>query len=152
MAAAKPLPAGYVLVEGYPSVDDYLKLRAASLTPKTPEQASAAIKGSWYGVYIAEEATPTKAVAMGRVVGDGGWYFLIADMVTAPEHQRKGLADVVLKTLLARIKSLAAKGKAYVTLGADPPGRKLYLKNGFTETMPKVMGMGLLIEGEGQGS
>ncbi|TGJ78580.1 hypothetical protein E0Z10_g10180 [Xylaria hypoxylon] len=148
--AANTLPAGYILVEGYPSVEEYLNLRTTCLSPKNAEQANAALKGSWYGVYVAEEAAPTKAVAMGRVVGDGGWYFVIADMMTLPEHQRKGLADVVLKSLLARIKSLAAKGKAYVTLGADPPGRKLYQKNGFKDTMPQVMGMGLLIESDGQ--
>jgi len=67
------LPAGYILVEGYPSVDDYMHLRAASgLTPKNREQTTAAIKGSWYGVYVAEEKEPSRAVAMGRVIGDGG--------------------------------------------------------------------------------
>ncbi|KAI3326193.1 putative GNAT family N-acetyltransferase [Xylariaceae sp. AK1471] len=146
------LAAGYVLVEGYPSIEDYLHLRTASgLSPKTPEQASAAIKGSWHGAYVAEEATPTKAIAMGRVVGDGGWYFLIADMATLPEHQRKGLGDAILKILLAKIKSHAAEGMAYVALGADPPGRKLYLKNGFKETMPEVVGMSLQMEIVGQG-
>ncbi|KAI0535336.1 hypothetical protein GGR58DRAFT_446073 [Xylaria digitata] len=149
--AAHALPAGYILVEGYPSVEEYVNMRTVCLSPKNVEQASAALKGSWYGVYVAEEVAPTKAVAMGRVLGDGGWYFLIADMMTLPEHQRKGLGDVVLKNLLARIKSLAPKGAAYVTLGADPPGRKLYEKNGFKDTMPQVMGMGLRIEGEGQG-
>ncbi|KAI1360375.1 hypothetical protein F5Y08DRAFT_48738 [Xylaria arbuscula] len=149
--AANNLPEGYVLVEGYPSVDDYLSIRERCISPKTVEQATAALSGSWYGVYIAEDSAPTKAVAMGRVVGDGGWYFLIADMMTLPEHQRKGLGDIVVKKLLAEIERRAAKGPAYVTLGADPPGRKLYSKNGFEETMPKVMGMGRLVQGQGQG-
>ncbi|KAI1148228.1 hypothetical protein F4825DRAFT_107237 [Nemania diffusa] len=144
--AASALAAGYVLVEGYPSVEDYLYMRATcKLSLRNADQAAASLKGSWYGVYIAEEATPTKPVAMGRVIGDGGWY-LIADMMTLPEHQRKGLADVVLKDLLARIKLRAAKGRAYVTLCADPPGRKLYQNNGFKDTMPQQMGMGLLID------
>ncbi|KAI1115280.1 acyl-CoA N-acyltransferase [Nemania sp. NC0429] len=143
-------PPGYVLVEGYPSVEDYVHLRTASgLTPKTEEQASAALKGSWYGVYAAEEAAPTKAVAMGRIVGDGGWYFFIADMATLPEHQRRGLGNAIMTNLLARIRSHAAKGTAYVVLGADAPGRKLYAKHGFRDTMPSEMGMGLQIEVEG---
>lgn len=41
---------------------------------------------------------------MGRIIGDGGWYFLIADMATLPEHQRKGLGSVVMKHLLAYIR------------------------------------------------
>ncbi|KAK6206330.1 hypothetical protein LQW54_007782 [Pestalotiopsis sp. IQ-011] len=145
------IPAGYALLEGYPSVDDYVHLRTASgLTPKNAEQAAAAIKGSWYGVWAAEESDPGAAVAMGRIIGDGGWYFLIADMATLPEHRRKGLADVILKRLLARIKSHAAKGMAYVTLSADVPGRRLYERNGFKDTMPKEMGMSLRIEDAGQ--
>ncbi|KAI1816302.1 hypothetical protein GGS20DRAFT_539112 [Poronia punctata] len=141
------LPKGYILIEGYPAVEDYLTLRKVSgLTPKNTAQATAAIRGSWYGVYIAEEGTPEKAIAMGRVIGDGGWYFLIADMVTLPDHQRKGIADVVLKKLLATIKERAAPGIAYVTLTADPPGKKLYEKNGFENVMPSLTGMGRLLE------
>ncbi|KAI1749828.1 putative GNAT family N-acetyltransferase [Xylaria castorea] len=150
--ASSGLSTGYILVEGYPSVEDYVHLRLASgLTPKTEEQASASVKGSWYGVYIAEEAAPTRAVAMGRIIGDGGWYFLIADMATLPEHQRKGLGNAVLTNLLARVKSHAAKGTAYVVLGADAPGRKLYGKHGFRDTMPSEMGMGVKIEAPGPG-
>ncbi|KAI1121526.1 hypothetical protein F5Y10DRAFT_256165 [Nemania abortiva] len=150
MAITDALATGYILVEGYPSPEDYLQIRAAcGLSRRNVEQATTAVKGSWYGVYVAEEATPTKPIAMGRIIGDGGWYFLIADMATLPEHQRKGIADVVLKSLLARIKSHAAKGKAYITLGADPPGRKLYEKNGFKDTMPNQMGMSLQIDAGG---
>ncbi|KAH8157776.1 hypothetical protein CIB48_g10473 [Xylaria polymorpha] len=143
---SKNLPAGYILVEGYPSVEDYLHIRKSCLSAKNAEQASAAFKGSWYGVYMAEETAPTKAVAMGRVIGDGGWYFVIADMMTLPEHQRKGLADVVLKKLLARVKSHAATGKAHVLLSADPPGVKLYQNNGFRIMGPQETGMGLFID------
>ncbi|KAI0521809.1 hypothetical protein F5B22DRAFT_503137 [Xylaria bambusicola] len=149
--ATNSLAAGYVLVEGYPSVEDYRNLREQSgLSPRNEEQATKSIAGSWYGVYIAEETAPTKAVAMGRVIGDGGWYFIIADMATLPAHQRKGLGDVVLKKLLAEIERRAAEGQAYVTLGADPPGRKLYMKNGFQDTMPDTMGMERHVQGQGQ--
>ncbi|KAI0185174.1 putative GNAT family N-acetyltransferase [Xylaria flabelliformis] len=150
--SSSDIPKGYILVEGYPSLEDYLHLRIApGLTPKTEDQARAAISGSWYGVYVAEEAAPTKAVAMGRIIGDGGWYFLVADMATLPEHQRKGLGNAILTKLLARVKSHAAKGTAYVVLGADAPGRKLYGKHGFRDTMPSEMGMGLKIEALGPG-
>ncbi|KAI1173815.1 hypothetical protein F4777DRAFT_556388 [Nemania sp. FL0916] len=148
--AANNLPTGYRLVEGYPSIEDYLNLRSSCLSPKPLEQSRVALKGSWYGAYVVDETTtPPEAVAMGRVIGDGGWYFLIADIMTLPEHQRKGLGDAVFKNLLAGIKSRAVKGTAYISLGADLPGRKLYQRNGFKETMPKVMGMSMLLECEG---
>ena len=40
---------------------------------------------------------------MGRIIGDGGWYFHVADMATLPDHQRRGLGVLVLSTLLERI-------------------------------------------------
>jgi GNAT superfamily N-acetyltransferase len=83
---------------------------------------------------------------MGRIIGDGGWYFHIADMATLPGHQRKGLGKVILKELLARIKAQAPVGEGnepYITLLADGPGRKLYEGFGFEQTGPKTMGMAL---------
>lgn len=144
---AAGMPPGYLLCEGYPNVDDYVHLRrAAGLTPKNAEQAAAAIRGSWAGYFVAEAARPDTAIAMGRIVGDGGWYFIIADMAVLPAHQRRGLGDVILKNLLARIRDQAAGGDAYVTLSADEPGRRLYERNGFQNSMPKEMGMTMVMK------
>jgi GNAT superfamily N-acetyltransferase len=62
---------------------------------------------------------------MGRVIGDGGWYFHIIDMAVLPAHQRRGLGEHVLAYLLSVIRQAAPVG-AYVSLMADAPGRKLY--------------------------
>jgi ribosomal protein S18 acetylase RimI-like enzyme len=77
---------------------------------------------------------------MGRVIGDGGWYFHIADMATLPEHQGRGLGRRVLVDLLAQIDD-EAPAEPYVTLMADAPGRRLYESLGFVETAPKSLGM-----------
>ncbi|KAL2856130.1 hypothetical protein BJX68DRAFT_203122 [Aspergillus pseudodeflectus] len=145
------LPENYTLHSGYPPLDAYLHLRAASgLTPKTRAQGAVIPTGSWYGCYIAyTDPSPSSSpdtpqstpVAMGRIIGDGGWYFHIADMAVLPEHQRKGLGDIVLKELLRYIRENAAEGEPYVNLLADPPGRKLYAKNGFVESAPVSTGM-----------
>lgn len=90
-----------------------------------------------------------QVVAMGRIIGDGGWYFVIADMAVLPQHQRKGLGDYVLNTLIEKIRSspvvagvLESGGpKPYVNLLADEPGRKLYERNGFVYTAPHSLGM-----------
>lgn len=79
---------------------------------------------------------------MGRVIGDGGWYFHVADMATLPEHQGRGLGRRVLVDLLAQIRDVAPGG-AYVTLMADAPGRRLYESMGFVETAPHSLGMRL---------
>src|SRR6478672_4601817 len=96
----RPIADGYRLVEGPPTIPDYLRLRKESgLSPKTAAQGVAALPGSWFVCHIVHEDTGM-AVAMGRVIGDGGWYFHIVDMATLPPHQRRGLGDLVLGTLL----------------------------------------------------
>ncbi|KAF3759919.1 putative GNAT family acetyltransferase [Cryphonectria parasitica EP155] len=130
------LPAGYTLHAGFPSVSEYRNLRKSSgLTPVTEAQAAGAVTGSLYGCHITYSSGSDQAVAMGRIIGDGGWYFHIADMATLPEHQRKGLGSVVLKHLLAYVKDNSPEdGEPYITLFADPPGRRLYERNGFVES------------------
>jgi GNAT superfamily N-acetyltransferase len=81
-----------------------------------------------------------KTVGMGRLLGDGGWYFHVADMAVLPEHQRRGLGDAILTALLERIRRGAPAG-AHVNLIADPPGRRLYARHGFTPTAPDSIGM-----------
>lgn len=126
------LPPGYTLHPGCPSVADYRNLRASSgLTPVTESMAQGAVTGGWYGCYISHNTQP---VAMGRIIGDGGWYFHIVDMATLPEHQRKGLGEAVMRHLLAYIEENSPKdGKPFINLFADPPGMRLYEKTGFVE-------------------
>ncbi|OZJ02145.1 hypothetical protein BZG36_05230 [Bifiguratus adelaidae] len=140
--ATTSLPRGYALKEGPPSVNDYLALRSIpGPSPKTETQARACLNGAWFACHVVHEETGT-AVAMGRVIGDGGWYFHIIDMAVLPEHQRRGLGSVILTTLTGRIRRDAPPG-AYINLLADPPGRSLYERHGFTETAPNSIGMAM---------
>jgi ribosomal protein S18 acetylase RimI-like enzyme len=131
---------GYRLHRSTPSVADYLRLRReAGLTPKTEAQAAAALPGSWAACHVVAEDTG-EVVGMGRLLGDGGWYFHVVDMAVLPAHQRRGIGDAVLGALLDRVREAAAPG-AYVNLLADPPGRRLYARHGFAETAPGSVGM-----------
>ena len=133
------LPDDYTLHHDLPEVDTYLRLRAeAGLTPRTRAQAAAALPGSWCAVHVRHQGGET--VGMGRVIGDGGWYFHVVDMAVFPDHQRRGLGDAILQALLDRIRAAAPPG-AYVSLMADPPGRRLYARHDFTETAPSSVGM-----------
>ena len=85
---------------------------------------------------------------MGRVVGDGAWRFLIADMAILPEHQGRGIGGAILDALLAHITEHAPPG-AYVTLTADPPGRRLYEQRGFVDVTPGRTGMHLVMPTQG---
>jgi GNAT superfamily N-acetyltransferase len=139
------LPQGYRLVDGAPAVEEYLELRRGSgLTPKRRDQAAAALAGSWAAVHVVCEAGGP-AVGMGRVIGDGGWYFHVVDMAVLPDHQRRGLGDAILTALLDRIRAAAPDG-AFVNLLADPTGRRLYGRHGFTSTAPGAVGMGRMLD------
>ncbi|KAG7087690.1 hypothetical protein E1B28_013637 [Marasmius oreades] len=143
-----PLPPGYTFVDSPPSLRTYLDLRRLTgLTPKTDAQGEGALSGSWVfcTVLYQDQNRPVseaEVVAMGRVIGDGGWYFVIADMAVHLAHQRKGLGEAVLRRLIARIKEQAPPG-ALVTLSADEKGRALYRRCGFVESAPKSVGMWL---------
>jgi GNAT superfamily N-acetyltransferase len=135
------LPEPYRLVEGPPDVDSYLALRRrAGLTPRTRAQAEAALVGGWAAVHATDGQG--RPVGMGRVIGDGGWYFHVVDMAVDPQHQRRGIGDGILDWLLARIAELAPPG-AYVSLLADEPGRRLYERHGFAPTAPRSIGMAI---------
>jgi GNAT superfamily N-acetyltransferase len=138
------LPAEYELIAGMPTAEDYLRLRErAGLGPKRTDQAVGAVSNNWAAVHAVHARDGT--IGMGRVIGDGGWYFHVVDMAVLPEHQRRGIGDAILGTLLDRIRAEAPAG-AWVNLLADPPGRRLYARHGFTETAPHSLGMALTLE------
>lgn len=135
-------PEDYALQPGVPTAAEYVRLRRESgLTPRTLEQANRALPGSWAGchvVHVVDGAT----VGMGRLIGDGGWYFHVVDMAVLPAHQRRGIGDWVLGWLLDRVREQAPPD-AFVSLMADPPGRGLYARHGFRENRDVSIGMAM---------
>lgn len=137
-----PLHGDYRLRPGPPTLSDYLRLRRESgLSPKDEAQGAGALTGSWAFRHVVDASGDT--VGMGRVIGDGAWYFLITDMATLPEHQGRGIGGAVLDALLKHIAEDAPVG-AYITLTADPPGRHLYELRGFVDVAPQRTGMHLV--------
>ena len=136
------LSDGYALEAAVPSAADYLRLRQeAGLTPRTMEQAVLALPGSWAACHVVEAASGA-TVGMGRLLGDGGWYFHVVDMAVLPHHQRRGIGTAVLSWLLDQIRERAPRD-AFVSLMADPPGRRLYAQHGFTERRDLSIGMAM---------
>jgi ribosomal protein S18 acetylase RimI-like enzyme len=122
----------YALVGTVPRVVDCLRLRGESgLTPRTEEQARLALTGTWAACHIVHGASG-QTVAMGRIIGDGGWYFHVVDVAVLPAHQRRGLGNRVRTWLLDQMDDRVPAG-AFVSLMADPPGRGFYRRHGFTE-------------------
>ncbi|GAA2062199.1 GNAT family N-acetyltransferase [Williamsia deligens] len=137
---------GLRLLDNLPGLDDYRRLRAVSgLTPVTEDQARPALANAWGGCHVVDASGAV--VAMGRVLGDGGWYFHITDIATDPDHQRRGLGTAVVQRLLTLIVD-AAPPHPYITLMADPPGRALYESMGFETTKSTGMVQTAIRRGE----
>jgi GNAT superfamily N-acetyltransferase len=100
-----------------------------------------ALPGSWAACHAVETAS-SETVGMGRLIGDGGWYFHVVDMAVLPPHQVRGIGNWVLTWLLDRIRQ-GAPPDAFVSLMADPPGRRLYESHGFTERRDMSIGMAM---------
>jgi len=134
--APAQLPAGYLLTTEPPTSPEYVQLRQiAGLSPRTPEQAAGALTSSWAWTTI--RTADGELAAMGRTLGDGTWYFHLADIATAPAHQRRGLGRAVMEDLISRIEQ-AAPPHPYITLLADPPGQSLYRALGFVDSAPSL--------------
>ncbi|MBB5831015.1 GNAT family N-acetyltransferase [Brachybacterium aquaticum] len=130
------LPDGYAFAPVPPTSEEYVRLREISgLSPRTPAQAAGALANSW--AWITARTEEGALAAMGRVLGDGTWYFHLADIATDPAHQRQGLGRAVMEHLIARIDE-AAPPHPYITLLADPPGQRLYRSLGFVESDPSL--------------
>ena len=131
-----PLPAGYRLSSEPPTSAEYVRLRQVSgLSTRTPEQAAGALVNSWAWTTI--RTADGALAAMGRTLGDGTWYFHLADIATDPAHRRRGLGRAVMADLIARIER-AAPPHPYITLLADPPGQRLYRSLGFVDSAPSL--------------
>ena len=138
-----------VLVERFPDVDGYLRLRAAAgMHEKTREAAARALPNTLYGVQLQRDG---ELVGMGRVIGDNGCFFTIVDIAVAPEWQGQGLGKRIMAALDAWLLRNVPPS-AYVTLVADGDAKHLYSKFGFVESAPVAVNMEYVMEAGGEKS
>ena len=127
-----------VLVEGFPGVDDYVRLRAAAgMHSISRACAERGLPNTVYGVRLERDG---QVVGMGRVVGDNGCFFLIVDIAVAPELQGRGLGKRMFAALDAWLVANVPPS-AYVSLVADGDAKYLYAKFGFVESAPVAVNM-----------
>lgn len=133
----------YEIRHEVPSVSDYIAIRlAAGLSRKSPEAAIIGLSNGLCCVVVHSDGGP---VGLGRVIGDGGCFFEIVDIAVRPEHQRRGLGDLIMKALMKWIRENAPP-TAYVSLMADHGTPAFYERYGFEHSvLPKKSGMSLRI-------
>jgi GNAT superfamily N-acetyltransferase len=121
-----------------PGVDEYRALRtAAGLSDKTEEAARIGLAASWSAVCVREQG---ELIGMGRVVGDGGCFFLVVDIAVSPSRQGQGIGKRIMSALVDDLRA-RAPASSIVGLFADREAWRLYAQFGFTMSAPASQGM-----------
>ena len=132
------------LVEQFPDVADYCRLRIATgLSPRTPEAAARGLPNTLYGVSLIRDGA---VVGMGRIIGDGGCFYTVVDIAVLPEVQKQGLGKRIMVALDAWLRANAPES-ACVSLVADGDAKHLYARYGFVESAPFAVNMEYLVGG-----
>ena len=126
------------LVEQFPDVADYCRLRIATgLSPRTREAAARGLPNTLYGVSLVRDGA---VVGMGRIIGDGGCFYTVVDIAVLPEVQKQGLGKRIMVALDAWLRANAPES-ACVSLVADGDAKHLYARYGFVESAPFAVNM-----------
>jgi GNAT superfamily N-acetyltransferase len=116
------------LEERAPTVQEYRRLRdAVGWGEMTDEGLANGLASSLYSCVVLDEGD---VVACGRVVGDGGMYFYVQDVIVLPEYHGRGLGGVVMDAVMRYLES-AAKPGAFVGLMAAQNAEGFYERYGF---------------------
>ncbi len=94
------------------------------------EAMPASLAGSCTGTVA---TTPDgTVVGMGRVVGDGAFFFYLQDIAVDPQHGGRGIGSEITERLLAQVRDMAG-GDAFVGLFATEAAATLYRRAGFDD-------------------
>jgi ribosomal protein S18 acetylase RimI-like enzyme len=122
------------IVYEVPNTKEYLELRiAAGLGSKDEAIVEKSLKHSLFAVVL--RGDDSELLGMGRIIGDGAWFYQIVDFVIAPSYQSQGFDDIIMQELTNYLNHNVAQG-AEVILMADVPKVSFYQKFGFEFTYP----------------
>lgn len=116
------------LEEKHPTVDEYRRLRAAADWDELNTRAmSTGLRNSLYAVCAVCDG---QVIGCGRIVGDGGAYFYIQDVIVLPEHRGRGIGRRIMDSLLKYL-DFRAEQNAFVGLMAADGAAGFYEPYGF---------------------
>jgi ribosomal protein S18 acetylase RimI-like enzyme len=128
----------YILLESAPTNEEYMKLRKAVGWGDVDADA---VKTGWsnslFSVCVMFE---NEVIGCGRVIGDGGIYFYIQDVIILPEFQRQGIGEVIMNSLMEYLKA-NAHAEAFIGLMAAKESSEFYKQFGFKERPFDAPGM-----------
>ncbi|WP_272029851.1 GNAT family N-acetyltransferase [Oceanobacillus kimchii] len=128
----------YMITHEPPNPVDYNNLRLeGGMSGKSREASEEGLKNSLFVVCVYDEET---FIGMGRVIGDGGTFFQVVDIVVKPGYQGQGLGKLIMEHIMNFLEKHTYPD-SYVSLIADGSADKLYKQFGFSYTYPKSRGM-----------
>ncbi|HEV7860152.1 MAG TPA: GNAT family N-acetyltransferase [Pyrinomonadaceae bacterium] len=134
------MAVGYTVVERVPTVEEYNRVReAAGLSVKDSIAAQRGLANTLYGVCIEHERV---TIGIGRVIGDGGLFYDIVDVAVVPEHQKKGVGEMLMSALMNYLNT-HARPTSLICLMANKGVAPFYEKYGFKARDPDMPGMNI---------
>jgi ribosomal protein S18 acetylase RimI-like enzyme len=128
----------YEVVERAPSVEEFRQLRAPAAGGEMSDKALAAgLASALYSCVVVHDGN---VVACGRVIGDGGMYFYVQDVIVLPEYHGRGLGVKVMDSVLAYLQRVARPG-AFVGLMDADNAEGFYERYGFRRRPDDGTGM-----------
>jgi len=128
----------FELVERVPTVDEYQRLRDAVGWGNVNRQATEqALGNALYSVTLTHRGV---AVGCGRIVGDGGIYFYIQDIIVLPEYQRRRQGKRIMDAVMGYLER-HAPANAFIGLMAATGVKSFYEMYGFAERPADRPGM-----------
>ena len=125
-----------------PTIDEYHALR--DMVGWGVPEASAtreSIENAQFSVCLEKDG---KLVGLGRVVGDGGLYFYIQDVIVAEEYRGLGYATMIMDEVMEYLKAHAKTG-SFVGLFSTKGVEGLYEKYGFIRRPNEAFGAGMML-------
>jgi len=130
--------AKIILTGRAPTVEEYLALReAVGWSRPSREVVELALKNTLHSVCALFDDI---VVGMGRVVGDGGLYFYIQDVMVVPALQRQGVGELVMDSLMDYLREKASPD-AYIGMMAAKGSTGFYERFGFEKRPEEGPGM-----------
>ena len=125
------------------SVKAYNDMRIAVGWRKLDEQQ--AQTGLEHSVYTIAAYDEEKPVGMARIVGDGGYMYLIVDVMVLPAYQRKGIGRQMLNRVNSWLDQQSEGGLCImVNLMATSGNEGFYEKLGYVTRPNDTMGAGMV--------
>lgn len=122
--------------------EDYCSLReSVEWLNFDDEQMKRGLANSLLTISVSRDG---KTVGMGRLIGDGGMYYTIVDVVVRPEHQGKGIGSRIIDMILEYVGGQTPPGgRSSIQLIAEKGKEEFYLKKGFKMIPNEFCGSGM---------